>query len=171
MCLVRSAALLMSSSAGECLARSAPLSQRWCAVGEVEEVVLALQVVVALKVLGVMVMVLVHQEVMVEEGPHQEEVMEQRDGKGGQLIHQEDVAEVMAVVVEAPVADMVEVVQVLEEVDQEAMVEDLEETMEDLEELAEGLVEEVAVGLFLANNVEQCRSSSVALFPGNSAEL
>merc|ERR1712013_766740 len=26
-------------------------------------------------------------------------------------------------------------------------------------------------GLFLANNVEQCRSSSVALFPGNSADL
>merc|ERR1712013_132156 len=97
-------------------------------------------------------------------GPHQEEVMEHRDGKGGQLIHQEDVAEVMAVVVEAPVADMVEVAQVLEEVDQEAMVEDLEETVE-------GLVEEVAVGLFLANNVEQCRSSSVALFPGNSADL
>jgi len=164
MCLVRSAALLMSSSAGVCLARSAPLSQSWCVVGEVEEVVLALQV--ALEVL-----VLVHQEVMEEEGPHQEEVMEQRDGKGGQLIHQEDVAEVMAVVVEVLVADMVEVVQVLEEVDQEAMVEDLEETMEDLEELAEGLVEEVAVGLFLANNVEQCRSSSVALFPGNSAEL
>ena len=104
---------------------------------------MALQVVVALEVLGVMVMVLVHQEVMVEEGPHQEEVMEQRDGKGGQLIHQEDVAEVMAVVVEVLVADMVEVVQVLEEVDQEAIVEDLEETMEDLEELAEGLVEEV----------------------------
>jgi len=121
-------------------------------VGEEEGVVLAGQVVEALEVLVEMVMVLVHQEVMEEEGHHQEEVMEQRDGKDGQLIHQVDVAEVMAVAVEAlevVVADMVEVVQDMEEVDLEAMVEalgviveDLEEMVEDLEETVECLVEE-----------------------------
>lgn len=186
MCQARSAALLTSSSVGQFLVRSVPLSQRLSVAEEVGvvEVVLAPQVVVVLEALEevgldlVEVMgVLDHQEDMEEVDHHQEEVMVQRDGSDGQLIHQEGAEEVMAIVVKVEVAaDMVVGVVDLEAMVEalEGVVEDLEGVVEDLGELAVDLggeAQEEGVDLSHVSSVEQCKSSSAAQFPDSSAEL